>query len=164
VRHLASRARRHVEERRPRFQTTRERRDELTRRFFAAAEQGDLAGLEALLAATVQLTGDGGGKAPALARSLRGRDRVARTLVSWFHLTVRVPAVSMNPVEVNGGPGALFLDGGERVVSVLALDIPHGQIRGINGIVNPDKLAHLGPVADHESLLRAARRAPAPDA
>ena len=51
VRQLATRARRHVEQRRPRFQTTREQRDELARRFFAAAEHGDLAGLEALLAA-----------------------------------------------------------------------------------------------------------------
>jgi hypothetical protein len=51
----------------PRFQTTREQRDELARRFFAAAEEGDLAGLEALLAHDVKLTGDGGGKAPASA-------------------------------------------------------------------------------------------------
>jgi ketosteroid isomerase-like protein len=63
VRQLATRARRHVKQRRPRFQTTREQRDELARRFFAAAEQGDLAGLEALLAHDVELTGDGGGKA-----------------------------------------------------------------------------------------------------
>ena len=83
MRQLATRARRHVEQRRPRFQTTREQRDELARRFFAAAEQGDLAGLEALLAHDVQLTGDGGGKVPALARSLHGRSRVARTLINW---------------------------------------------------------------------------------
>ena len=83
VRQLATRARRHVEQRRPRFQTTREQRDELARRFFAAAEHGDLAGLEALLAHDVALTGDGGGKVPALARSLRGRNRVARTLINW---------------------------------------------------------------------------------
>jgi RNA polymerase sigma-70 factor (ECF subfamily) len=68
VRQLASRARRHVEQRRPRFQATREQRDELARRFFAVAEHDDLAGLEALLAHDVVLTGDGGGKAPALAR------------------------------------------------------------------------------------------------
>ena len=72
VRQLASRARRHVEQGRPRFQTTREQRDELARRFFQAAEQGDLAGLESLLAHDVQLTGDGGGKAPALAQTLQG--------------------------------------------------------------------------------------------
>src|SRR6185312_11752736 len=91
VRQLATRARRHVEQRRPRFQTTREQRDELARRFFAAAEHGDLAGLEALLAHDVQLTGDGGGKAPALARALHGRHRVARTVVNWFRLIVRLP-------------------------------------------------------------------------
>ena len=84
MRQLATRARRHVEQRRPRFQTSREQRDELATRFFAAAEQGDLAGLEALLAHDVVLTGDGGGKVPALARSLRGRNRVARTLMNWI--------------------------------------------------------------------------------
>ena len=110
VRQLATRARRHVEQRRPRFQTTREQRDELAARFFEAAEQGDLAGLEALLASDVQLTGDGGGKVPALARSLRGRNRVARTLINWFRQGARVPGVSLRPVEVNGGPGALLLD------------------------------------------------------
>src|SRR4051794_38119710 len=63
VRQLASRARRHVEQGRPRFQTSREQRQELAERFFQAAEQGDLAGLESLLAHDVELTGDGGGKA-----------------------------------------------------------------------------------------------------
>src|SRR5947209_17949360 len=77
VRQLATRARRHVEEGRPRFQTTREQREELARRFFAATEHGDLAALEALLAHDVELTGDGGGKVPALGRTLRGRARVA---------------------------------------------------------------------------------------
>ena len=108
VRQLATRARRHVEQRRPRFQTTREQRDKLARRFFAAAEQGDLAGLEVLLAHDVELTGDGGGKAPALARSLRGRNRVARAVINWARRSARLPGVSLRPVEVNGGPGALF--------------------------------------------------------
>ena len=54
----------------------------------------------------MELTGDGGGKLPALARSLRGRNRVARMLINWFRLAARVPGVSMRPVEVNGGPGA----------------------------------------------------------
>src|ERR687897_3114448 len=90
VRQLATRARRHLEQRRPRFQTTREQRDELARRFFAATEQGDLSGLEALLAHDVELTGDGGGKVPALARTLRGRTRVARTLANWFRLGARL--------------------------------------------------------------------------
>src|SRR5436309_1535402 len=118
ARQLAARARRHVEERRPRFETTRQRHDELVQQFFSAAEHGDLAGLEALLAHDVELTGDGGGKVPALARSLHGRNRVARTLVNWFRLAARVPGVSLRPVEVNGGPGALYLDPEPRVLGV----------------------------------------------
>jgi RNA polymerase sigma-70 factor (ECF subfamily) len=105
----------------------------------------------------VELTGDGGGKVPALARSLRGRNRVARTLINWVRLAARLPGVSLRPVEVNGGPGALYLDGQQRLIGVLALDITGGQITNISSIVNPDKLAHLGPVADFRSLLRSAR-------
>jgi len=157
VRQLATRARRHVEQRRPRYQATREQRDELARRFFQATEQGDLAGLEALLAHDVELTGDGGGKVPALARSLRGRHRVARTVISYYRMAASIPGVSMRYVEVNGGPGAIYLDPRQRVIGVMALDIAGGQITGINGIVNPDKLAHLGPVADYAALLRSAR-------
>jgi RNA polymerase sigma-70 factor (TIGR02957 family) len=154
VRQIARRARRKVEQRRPRFRTTREQRDELARRFFQAAEQGDLAGLEALLAHDVELTGDGGGRVPALARTLRGRNRVARTLANWFRLGALLPGASLRPVEVNGGPGALSLDAQQRLIAVLALDITDGQITSINGIVNPDKLAHLGPVGDFTSLAR----------
>jgi RNA polymerase sigma-70 factor (ECF subfamily) len=153
VRQLATRARKHVEQRRPRFQTTRQEQEELAARFFAAIEQGDLTGLEALLAHDVQLTGDGGGKVPALARSLRGRTRVARTVTNWMRLSARIPGVSVRPVEVNGGPGALFLNGQQQLISVLALDIAGGQITSIRSIVNPDKLRHLGPVADFTSLL-----------
>jgi RNA polymerase sigma-70 factor (TIGR02957 family) len=157
VRQLATRARRHVEQRRPRFQTTREQRDELTRRFFAAAEQGDLAGLEALLAHDVELTGDGGGKAPALARTLRGRNRVARAVINWVSRVSRLPGVSLRLVEINGGPGALFLDSQQRLIGVCALGIAGGEITSIGGIVNPDKLTHLGPVADFQSLIRSAK-------
>ena len=158
VRQLATRARRNVKQRRPRFRTTREQRDELARRFFAAVQQGDLAGLEALLAHDVELTGDGGGKVPTLARTLRGRNRVARTLINGIRqATARLPGVSLRPVEVNGGPGALFLDPQQRLIGVWALDIADGQITSISSIVNPDKLTHLGPVADIGSLLRSVR-------
>jgi RNA polymerase sigma factor (sigma-70 family) len=157
VRQLATRARKHVEQRRPRFETTREQRDELARKFFEAAEQGDLAGLETLLAHDVALAGDGGGKVPALARTLHGRNRVARTLINWIRLGARLPGVSLRPVEVNGGPGALYLDAQQRLIGVMALDITGGQITSISSIVNPDKLAHLGPVADVSSLLGSAR-------
>jgi RNA polymerase sigma-70 factor (ECF subfamily) len=153
VRQLATRARRHVEQRRPRYTTTREQRDALARRFFAATEQGDLAGLEALLAHDVALTGDGGGKAPALARSLSGRNRVARILINWVRLGARLPGVSLRPAEVNGGAGALILDGQQRLLGVLSIDIDGSEVTAIRSIVNPDKLSHLGPVGDLRSLM-----------
>ncbi|MGA8352764.1 MAG: RNA polymerase sigma-70 factor [Solirubrobacteraceae bacterium] len=156
VRQLATRARGHVQQRRPRFQTTREQCEELAQRFFAAAEQGDLAGLEALLAADVQLTGDGGGKVPALARSLHGRSRVADMLITWLRLVARTPGVSFRLTEVNGDLGAVFVDAQQRLLSVMALEIADGHIRGVRSVVNPDKLAHLGPVGDFRSLLRTA--------
>jgi Sigma-70, region 4 len=152
ARQLATRARRHLQQRRPRFQTTREQREELARRFFAAVEHGDLSGLEALLAHDVELTGDGGGKVPALARTLRGRSRVARTLLDWARLASRAPGGSLRPVEVNGGPGALYLDPRQRLLAVVAFEVAGGQITGIGAIVNPDKLTHLGPVGDFGSL------------
>jgi RNA polymerase sigma-70 factor (ECF subfamily) len=157
VRQLATRARRHVTERRPRFQTTREQRDELARQFFAAAEQGDLAGLESLLAHDVELTGDGGGKVPAQTRTMRGRSRVASAVARALPVLTGFPGVSWHPVEVNGGAGAIYLDGRQQVIGVIALDIVGNQITGIQGVVNPDKLAHLGPVADLNSLLRSLR-------
>jgi RNA polymerase sigma-70 factor (ECF subfamily) len=154
VRQLATRARRHVDEGRPRFQTSAEQRAALAERFFAAAQDGDLAGLEALLAHDVTLTGDGGGKVPALARTLSGRNRVARTLINWIKVGARVPGASLRPAEVNGGPGALLLDGEERLIGVWALDISGAEIRAIDSVVNPEKLAHLGPVADIRALLK----------
>jgi RNA polymerase sigma-70 factor (ECF subfamily) len=157
VRQLASRARQHVRQRRPRFPTTRDQREELARRFFAAAEQGDLAGLEALLAHDVEMTGDGGGKVPAIKRPLRGRSRVARRLVEFIPMVTRLPGVSLRPVDVNGGPGALLLDGQQRLIGVWALDIAEGQINSINVVVNPDKLTHLGPVGDITALVRHAK-------
>jgi RNA polymerase sigma-70 factor (TIGR02957 family) len=157
VRQLASRARRHVTEHRPRFQTTREHQNELARRFFKAADNGDLGELESLLADDVVLTGDGGGKAPALARSLQGRSRVAKVLSNWAKARDHiVGGVTFNFVEVNGGPGALVLDAHDRIAAVLSLEIADGQIRRVMSVVNPDKLAHIGTVANLGELLRGA--------
>jgi RNA polymerase sigma-70 factor (ECF subfamily) len=154
VRQLASRARRHVEQGRPRFQTTREQRDELARRFFQAAEQGDLAGLESLLAHDVQLTGDGGGKAPALAQTLRGRSRVARTLMDWLSPETRLPGIRLRLTEINGAPGALVFDDRQRLIAVTALEIADGEIKAVRSVANPDKLSHLGPVGNLGWLIR----------
>jgi hypothetical protein len=98
------------------------------------------------------LTADGGGKVPVLAGSLLGR--VARSLLSWVRFAARTPGVSIRPVEVNAGHGALLLDGQHRVIGVWALDIAGEEIRGVRSVVNPDKLAHLGPTAAFSALLR----------
>jgi RNA polymerase sigma-70 factor (ECF subfamily) len=157
TRQLAARARRHVEQRRPRFEPSTEQRDELARRFFAAARDGELAALEELLADDVVLHGDGGGKVPALARSLHGRRRVARTLVAWGRAGARIGGAELHPVEVNGQPGALVLGHDGRLIAVMALDILGGQVCGVRSIVNPDKLRHLGPVSDLGTVLRGRR-------
>jgi RNA polymerase sigma-70 factor (TIGR02957 family) len=158
VRQLASRARKHVAKRRPRFTASSEQQQQLTRRFLDAAQEGELGALEAMLAPDVVLTGDGGGKVPALARSLHGRSRVARALLTWVKLGTRIPGATIRPVEVNSGPGALLLDGDGQIIAVWALQIGHGQIHSVRSIVNPEKLAHLGPVSDLASLLRHAAR------
>ena len=153
ARQLAARARRHVEEQKPRFEASRQQRDELARRFFDAAQEGELDALEELLAHDVVLHGDGGGKVPALARAVHGRNRVARTLRAWMRQGERIPGATLRRVEVNGQPGALML-AGEEVLGVMALDIAEGQVQAVRSIVNPDKLGHVGDVADVRALLK----------
>ena len=152
-RQLAVRARRHIEQDRPRFEASRQEQNELAHRFLTAAQTGDLDGLEALLANDVALHGDGGGKTRAIAHPLFGRHRVARAVLHWMQVVRDFEGFSIRPVEVNGHPGALGLDGQQRIAVVLSFDIADGQIQGIRSIVNPDKLRHLGPVSD---LLRRA--------
>ena len=157
ARQLAARARRHVEERRPRYEASRDQREALATRFFAAAEDGDLQGLEELLAHDVVFRGDGGGKAPAAARAVHGRTKVARLLIAGMRTLARVGGVTTRREDVNGQPGVLFLDRDERLIGVTILDIADGQIQGVSAIVNPDKLRHLGPVGDVRALLRERR-------
>jgi RNA polymerase sigma-70 factor (TIGR02957 family) len=154
ARQLSTRARRHVQERRPRFEASREQREQLATRFFAAAQEGDLQGLEELLAHDVVFHGDGGGKAPAAARAVHGRARVARLLIGGLRALARFGGFTTRREEVNGQPGALFFDREGRLISVTILDIADGQIQGVSAIVNPDKLRHLGPVGDLGALLR----------
>lgn len=157
ARQLATRARRHIRAGRPRFQTTPQHQAELARRFFAAARDGELAALKSLLAEDVVLTGDGGGKAPALARPLQGRSRVALALRNWARARERIVGdVRFELVELNGSQGALVLDARDRVAAALTLDIDEQGIRRVMSVVNPDKLAHLGPVSNIGALLRGA--------
>jgi RNA polymerase sigma-70 factor, ECF subfamily len=152
-RQLATRARRHVEEGRTRFEASREQRDRLADRFFAAVGEGDPDALVELLAEDVVLYGDGGGKAPQLARPLHGPDRVARTLAAWSRQGLRL-RLRGRRVEVNGQPGAIISTADGLIVNVFALDIAEGRIQTIRSVINPDKLGHLGTPADPYELLR----------
>ena len=160
-RQLAVRARRHMDAGRPRFEADRTEREELAARFFDALREGDVEGLRELLAADVSLVGDGGGKAPQLARSIIGAGKVARVLISIFPWLVRIE-VTLEPHEVNGQPGAIFRDRDGKVLYALTLDVLDGQIQTIRSVSNPDKLRHLGPVADAWAVSREVNQARRP--
>jgi RNA polymerase sigma-70 factor (TIGR02957 family) len=146
-RQIFVRAKRHVEERKPRFEASREKRDDLARRFLAACQGGKLDDLVRLLAADAIFYGDGGGKATSVAHAIYGRDRVARLLLGWF-ATGQAMGVRLQPACINGQPGGLTFDAQDRLISVVEIDIADGVIWAVRSVVNPDKLAHLGPLSD----------------
>ena len=156
-RQLAVRSRRHMNEGRPRFEADRGEREELAARFFDALRDGDVDGLKELLAADVQMVGDGGGKAPAFARTVVGADNVTRLLGSTFPVLARID-VTVEPREVNGQPGAILRDRDGKVINALTLDMLDGRIQTIRSVNSPDKLRHLGPVADTWALAREVSR------
>jgi len=146
-RQLFARARRHIDAGKPRFEASSAKREELARVFFMACQDGELGHLVQLLAADAAFYGDGGGKATAVMRPVFGRDRVARLLHGIFARGARI-GIRLHRVEVNGQEGALVFDPQERLINVLALDIGDGVVRSVHSVVNPDKLAHLGPLSD----------------
>ena len=160
-RQLAVRARGHMNAGRPRFDADRREREELTERFFDAFREGDVDGLRELLAADVQMVGDSGGKAPQFAKAIIGANNVARLLAAMIPPLVRIGVV-VEPHEVNGQPGAIFRDRDGQVLNTMTLDILDGQIQTIRAVINPDKLGHLGPVADAWAVTREANQARRP--
>lgn len=158
TRQIATRARRHVDDRRPRYEASERRREQLAERFFAAAREGDLETLESLLAEDVALHGDGGGRAPALARALYGRRRVAQTLASWMKIGRRSGGVEVRRAEVNGQPGAVITDTDGGLIAVWSLSIAEDRVQSIRSVVNPDKLAHLGPVSGLTAMIERAQQ------
>ncbi|WP_241564115.1 hypothetical protein [Nonomuraea polychroma] len=152
-RQLAVRARRHMDTGRPRFEAGRREREELAGRFFDAFREGDADGLRELLAGDVHMVGDGGGKAPAGTKPIIGADKVAQVLAAVAAPLVRIGIV-VEPHEVNGQPGAIFRDRDGKVLNTFALDILDGRIQTIRAVINPDKLRHIGPVADSWAVAR----------
>jgi RNA polymerase sigma-70 factor (ECF subfamily) len=144
-RQIALRARRQIDAKKPRFEASRRRKEELAQRFFAAAAEGDTEGLLGLLAADVVAYGDGGGKAPAFPRPVFGRDRVARLLAAFRDRAEELRVTSLQPAAINGQPGAVFFDPEGHPIAVVSLDIADDQVQAIRAVSNPDKLSHLHP-------------------
>ncbi|MFJ5222508.1 RNA polymerase sigma-70 factor [Streptomyces sp. NPDC088400] len=157
-RQLLVRARRHMEAGRPRFAADGQERQELATRFFDALKDGDVGGLTDLLATDVQLVGDGGGKAPQFAKAVMGAENVARLLGTAFPWLFRID-VSFEPHDVNGQPGAIFRDRDGKVLYILVIEVLDGQIQTVRGVMNPDKIRHIGPVADAWAIDREVKRA-----
>ncbi|GAA2311281.1 RNA polymerase sigma-70 factor [Nonomuraea roseoviolacea subsp. roseoviolacea] len=160
-RQLAVRARRHMDAGRARFAADRREREELAGRFFDAFREGDVEGLRELLAADVRMVGDSGGKAPLWGKGVFGAENVARTLASIVAPFLRIGG-TVEPHEMNGQPGAIFRDRDGKVVNALALDVLDGRVQTIRAVINPDKLRHLGPVADAWAVVREANQARRP--
>jgi RNA polymerase sigma-70 factor (ECF subfamily) len=144
ARQHVARARRHVDERRPRFEASRQRREQLAASFLAAVGNGDLHALEELLAHDVVLHGDGGGRVRAITHPVHGRAKVARMLVAWTRATQPSGGWSVRQVRVNGQPGATASDATGKLIAVMVLDVDvDGHVSAVRAIVNPDKLRHL---------------------
>ena len=152
-RQLASRARRLMEEGRPRFDVDRREREELAARFFDAVTVGDVDELRELLAADVEVYGDGGGKAPQWMRVIVGLEKAAR-MFAGLGQRFGGSGIQVERREVNGQPGAIFRDAAGQVINVITLDVVDGRIQVVRSVINPDKLRHLGPVADAWAVMR----------
>src|SRR5918994_1544297 len=152
VRQLGHRARNHVQERRSRFHTDQSEQRRVTERFLEATSTGDLEGLMAVLAPEVTLVADGGGRALAPRRPVRGAEKVARFLLAVateermvrFLRSVGSESVAadlrVHMARINGGPGVVITSQG-RPVSALVLDVADGAIQTIHLVANPEKLA-----------------------
>lgn len=142
-RQIFARARKRIDEGRPRFVADREQQQELAGRFRDAFANGEVDQLVEYLAADVVFYGDGGGKGQGLPRPIYGRERVGRLLRSGNE-RFREVGVHLEPALINGEPGMLTFDADGRLVNVFVLEIADGLIQAIRSIINPDKLAHLG--------------------
>ena len=141
-RQILARARRHVEEGRPRFDPSRREREALLRRFLDAARAGNVQALVDLLAADAVSYADGGGKVRATPLPIYGAEKVARL---WASITdpARVGPYTVRFADVNGQPGVVSLGEDGNVTGVLTLEVADGRVRSVWAVVNPDKLARI---------------------
>jgi RNA polymerase sigma-70 factor (ECF subfamily) len=152
VRQLAHRARDHVQERRSRFDADESEQRRVTERFLEATSTGNLEALMAVLSPGVTLVADGGGRALAPRRPVRGAEKVARFLLAVAteeRMARFLRSVGSEPIvadlrvsmaPVNGGPGILVVSG-DKPISALVLDVSEGVVRTIHLVANPEKLA-----------------------
>jgi RNA polymerase sigma-70 factor, ECF subfamily len=153
-RQIFSRARKHIEVERPRFEVSGTRQAQLADSFLAALQEGEVDRLVGFLAEDAVFYGDGGGKGRGLPKPVFGAEKIARLLVGFFAGYKSIDA-RMQPAQINGQPGVLAFDNESRLINVLALDIVGDVIRNVCSVINPDKLGHLGyrlsPVALSDS-------------
>jgi RNA polymerase sigma-70 factor (ECF subfamily) len=156
-RQIAVRARRHVRDEKPRLDASRRERDEVAKRFFEAMMAGDVEGLTRELAADVVVHGDGGGKAPQWSQAIMGIGRVGPLLIGVGR-QMREGSLTVEAHQINGQPGAIIRSADGAIVNVFSLDILDGLVQTVRSVINPDKLQHLGPVADVRALAREVAR------
>jgi RNA polymerase sigma-70 factor (TIGR02957 family) len=146
-RQIFTRARRRVDEGRPRFETSRAEGEELVRRFLDAASGGDMAALVERLAPDVVFYGDSGGKGE-FATPVYGREQVIGFLVEVISRMRQLGEWTVRPAWVNGQPGMVSYDADGAIIGVIAFEMLDGMVQAMRSVVNPDKLQHLGPVSE----------------
>ncbi|QMW68209.1 RNA polymerase sigma-70 factor [Mumia sp. ZJ1417] len=151
-RQILARARKRIDDGRPRFDASPEQRDRLAAQFVAAVSRGDVAGLERLLAEDVMFVGDGGGRAPAIQRPMVGTVQVARFLAGLVRQGARF-GVLIDQVVANGEPALRARAADGALLSLMTIDVVDGQIARLHNVLNPEKLRHLGPVGDLYGLM-----------
>lgn len=151
-RQIFTRARKRIADGTPRFDPSRERRDQLASQFVAALSANDITGLERLLADDVVFVADGGGRAPAIQRPMLGAVSVARFLLGLMRQGERF-GVRLELSNANGQPAMLTRGADGALLGVIALDVDGGRIVRMHNVLNPDKLGHLGEVGDLFALL-----------
>jgi RNA polymerase sigma-70 factor (ECF subfamily) len=140
-RQLAARARENVRAERPRFEVSNERGKEIAAAFFNASRTGDMAALQSILAADVVMHSDGGGKRPAAAHPIVGREKVLHLHRIFAAFFVERGSKLVDIVQINGLPGFISMEADG--LQTTAFDVEDGRIKAIYIMRNPDKLAHL---------------------